>query len=702
MEIRKDVKAQITIMAALSMTIVLSLILTCIKSVSDVMRNTYIKSACMLAIEGAFSCYHNDMLDEYDILVMKKTDNIKRHTEDYIRQNLGTDNSGIELTGIEFNDFSYMTSDGGDNLMKEITAYMNYGIYSEAADMLKDTKRQVEKAEAINEIADDISSCEDKRWAADEKILELVQLVDGIRTTEAGLVVKNGRAEAVTEGFAKMAVNGEVTMSEVGVSNSGIYNAVKNSAWGYTDVSHILQDMIDDADGLYEIGDEESESAGNNSYAQLYKRNYEALKNALETSRNKTKEAINVLDGYTSAKSGVDDNIYECINKLENNREIIGEEIYNGMLQDLNDMNAAGEADGLKLCDTDTLRNALERNEIILDGACDVLDELDTGLMQDNCKSVRQKVVKCQGLLSGLSADGMEFDYSGIDFSSDGSGLGAFKKIKQMITDGILALVIDTDSISEKQISYTDLSSGMTEKYDNGESAFNKTRDALLMNEYLIMKFNSYTDYLEGGKERNDCLDYTLEYILEGSDSDKENLEQVMLKLSGIRTGINLAYLLTDHEKKAQAYTLAAGALSFTGNMAVIKAGQYLILSVWAYGEAVTDLQNLYSGKKVELVKTRDTWNLSLEKLLAMDFNSDRDEASIGMDYEGYIRMLLVMEKAECKNYRTMGAMELKMISMGHEDFRMKDYIASAQARAFFKCSGRLKVYKQYMKCSYI
>lgn len=33
--IKKDVKAQITIMAALSMTIVLSLILTCIKSVSD-------------------------------------------------------------------------------------------------------------------------------------------------------------------------------------------------------------------------------------------------------------------------------------------------------------------------------------------------------------------------------------------------------------------------------------------------------------------------------------------------------------------------------------------------------------------------------------------------------------------------------------------------------------------------------------------
>ena len=586
--------------------------------------------------------------------------------------------------------------------MKEITAYMNYGIYSEVVDMLKDTQRQVEKAETINELVSDISACENKMADADEKILELVRLVDGVRTNEAGLVIKNKHAEAVTEGFAKMAVNGEITMATVGVNDSRIYNPVRGSAFGYVDVSQILQDMIDDTDGLFEMGDEESELSGNNSYAQLYKRNYEALKNSLETSRNKTKEALNVLDGYTSAKSGVDDNIYECINKLEKSREIIGEEIYNGMMQDLNDMKQSGGSEELKMCDTYTLTNALKRNQVILDGACAVLDELDVGLLQNNCKSVRQKVVKCQGLLSGLSAKGMEFNYSGIDFSSNGVGLKALKKIKQMITEGILALVVNTDKISKKQINYTGLASSMTGKYDNGDSAFNKTKDALLMNEYLMMKFNSYADYIESENSLDDCLDYTLEYILEGRDSDKENLEQVMLKLSGIRTGINLAYLITDQEKKAQAYALASGALGFTGNMAIIKAGQYLVLSVWAYGEAITDLQKLYSGKKVELVKTKNTWNLSLEKLLAMDFGTDSDEDGSGIDYEGYIRMLLVMEKAEHKNYRTMGAMELKMISMGHEDFRMKDYIVSAQARAFFKCKERPKIYKQYMKCSYI
>ena len=700
--LKKYIKAQITIMAALSITLVLSLILTCIRSVSDNMRNTYIKSACMLAMEGAFSCYHNDMLDEYDILVMKKTDVIKRHTEDYIRQNTDMGSKGIELTGVEFNDFGYITSDGGYYLTKEIAAYMKYGVYSEVIDMFKNTQEQVEKAEKINEIASDISKCEEELWNIDEKILQLIQLVDGVKTNDTGLVIKSGKPEAVTDGFAKMAVNGEVSMISVGVGDSRIYDSVKNSAVSYVNVYKILQDMIDDVDGLYEIGDEESELSGNNSYAALYSRNYDALSKALEESREKTKEALNVLDEYESAKTGVDDSISECIDKIKSNREILGEELYKGMMSDIEDMQTTETSSKKSMCDTEILKQALQRNEVILDGVYKVLKELDVKLLQADCKSVRPKVIRCRELLSGLSAKGLEFDYSGIDFTSKGNGLSAVKKIKQLITDGILALVVNTDEISSKVINYSDLASTITDKYENNDSAFNKTADALLMNEYLMTKFNSYTDYLDEDSNENDCLDYTLEYIIGGENSDKDNLEQVMLKLSGIRTGINLAYLITDQSKKAEAYSLAATALGFTGNMAIIKAGQYLVLSVWAYAEAVVDLRKLYSGEKIELVKTNDTWNLSLENLLSMNFDVDNDNNKSGIDYEGYIRMLLVMESMENKNYRTMGAMELKMISLGHSDFRMRDYIVSAQARAFFKCTGRQKIYKQYMKCSYI
>ena len=87
--LRNTIKANITISAALSMTLMLSLILVCFKSVSDVTYNTRIKEACMLAIESAFSAYHNDMVDEYDILLLEKTDYIDGRIKDYVEKNIG-------------------------------------------------------------------------------------------------------------------------------------------------------------------------------------------------------------------------------------------------------------------------------------------------------------------------------------------------------------------------------------------------------------------------------------------------------------------------------------------------------------------------------------------------------------------------------------------------------------------------------------
>lgn len=63
-----------------------------------------------------------------------------------------------------------------------------------------------------------------------------------------------------------------------------------------------------------------------------------------------------------------------------------------------------------------------------------------------------------------------------------------------------------------------------------------------------------------------------------------------------------------------QAYSFAVGALGLTGNMALIKAGQYLIMSVWAYGEAIMDMRDLYAGNKVALVKNEKKLEIIIGK----------------------------------------------------------------------------------------
>ncbi len=88
-----------------------------------------------------------------------------------------------------------------------------------------------------------------------------------------------------------------------------------------------------------------------------------------------------------------------------------------------------------------------------------------------------------------------------------------------------------------------------------------------------------------------------------------------------------------------------------------------------------------------------------MENLLGMKFDSDKDTDDDGFGIQGlYIRMLLMLERSEHKNYRTMGAMEIKMISMGHDDFRMRNYIVSMAGTAVFSVIRRGQPYVQIIK----
>ena len=229
-------------------------------------------------------------------------------------------------------------------------------------------------------------------------------------------------------------------------------------------------------------------------------------------------------------------------------------------------------------------------------------------------------------------------------------------------------------------------------------SAISQEENNILYNEYLFMKFPSYTDYIQSDgtfdKDSEKLLDYMLEYILYGKKSDQDNLSQSVTELSVLREGMNMAYLLTDSVKKMEAEGLAASLVGFTGNMAVVKAAKYLILAAWAYGESILELKQLYQGEKVEFIKTKENWTLSLESLLKMDFaqKDKKSESKQGLSYEEYLKMFFLLERTEKKYYLTMSAMELRMIELGKTEFRMKDYIYQMEGSVLYK----VPLIKQY------
>ena len=160
----------------------------------------------------------------------------------------------------------------------------------------------------------------------------------------------------------------------------------------------------------------------------------------------------------------------------------------------------------------------------------------------------------------------------------------------------------------------------------------------IIFDEYLLEKLPDYTD---GGG--GDSLNYAVEYVLAGKESDIQNLEYVVNRLLVIREALNFIYLQKDIQKQEEAYTLAAALVGVTGIPPLIEAAKTGILMAWAFQESTNDVSALLEGKKVPLMKSAATWN---------------QESDQGISYQDYLRLLLLTQKREKKTMRTLDLIE--------------------------------------------
>lgn len=223
----------------------------------------------------------------------------------------------------------------------------------------------------------------------------------------------------------------------------------------------------------------------------------------------------------------------------------------------------------------------------------------------------------------------------------------------------ILRLVMeDYSSLSTKKIrNLNNLPSNRTLNVGDGtfEPQSNNALNKVLFNEYIFEKFPNMTQ-----DESSQIIDYQAEYILCGKDSDKENLEGVVNKLLLMREGINFAYLLADNTKRTEALELATLIIGYLGNPLLVEILAAALLLAWSFAESVIEVRALLSGKKVPLLKTSRNWNLSLSNLanLSNELDSSSDDEN-GIDYEGYLKMLMYFEKQNKKTMRSLDLIEL-------------------------------------------
>lgn len=669
-------RAQITVMATLVFMIVISFVTTCVNAAAMSGYNTVIKQACSLSDESVFTAYSNDMLRQFDIFALKKSDIINDKVNQYIKTSINTHSKDIQLVNAQYDEYRYMTDNGGYGVEEQIVRYMQSGGYIDVIRDYNSVKDGIKQSDSVSKVSSDIVEVKDTAQESWIDMKQLINVCDNI-----------GDKEDELQQYAKQLVNTVNTLKEEELTQDELDNTKK-------DIAENVEEIRDAADEIKDM-----------SY-KIY----------------------DIIDTYEGHMTDTTQQISASYEALKRHKEELGDTVYSAMKDDINNMESCGEEQNGS--PVDVVEAAVDNDISVLD---ELLKKSDINIRQEesiyNIINMSGNVQRLCGELKVREVADRYREY--IDEDDSKPDINLLTRIYKLFKEGITGLVIDTD-ISDKTIEYDNLADSVVTGTACDDISNLSIRSALV-NEYIISRFQNYTDYIDsenkGTKDilsEDRLLDYETEYILCGGKSDKDNLCEVITKLSHIREGANLLYLITDSQKKNECFTLAVQILGYTGNMVLIKAAQYLIMTLWAYAESIVELRGLYSGESISIIKNAGDWETDINGLI----NLGRENISSGsvqwlknagknrkgtvqpddketdeilsLDYAGYLRILLLMQNGTTRNARVMSAMELVMVALGHNDFRMKDYIYEADGTATFAYVKNGQQYTQKLSYSYV
>lgn len=238
--------------------------------------------------------------------------------------------------------------------------------------------------------------------------------------------------------------------------------------------------------------------------------------------------------------------------------------------------------------------------------------------------------------------------------------------LKKVQKKGVLALVMEEDEISAKEVDWSEAVENRQLQTGNWtEQTSSGSVERMLFHLYCQGNFYNVT---RENKEKK--LNYEMEYLIGGKTSDEENLKVVVRRLLLLREGVNLTYLETDAQKIQEALTLAMGITSALGNPELAEPVKHAILAAWAYAESISDVRILLNGGHISMVKTSAQWRTSLEHLGDCLSTSADETSGEGLGYESYLQILLWTVPEKKITMRAMNLIEKNL------DIRMDDMVS--------------------------
>lgn len=628
----------ITVYLSLILTVVLGLVCTLIESGRINAIDAKVNGITYMGLDSSFAGYASPLFRDYGVLFLwPGNEQFTDVLEGYISYNLNVqkglfveniDLYKINLRNIDVLDIHYATGENGEIFASQVEQYMKFGL---AGDILKEISGQIDffnQGKALNKFYDKIQQFQEVFTKVETNVGEIKEAIEKVKG------VKEKPEELIDSLLVK--------------------------------ATGIKEDMLSGGGGSIKLMEFQSQ-------VHLLNGTKDKLIQGLEDIRIKTG------DYFTSAQEAKKA-INVLVLELSNSKETFDEETYRILDDELKSLDS-------KTADNEQDYYGINKNMALVNNYLSNLKRLGdffgNNFMEpgeENIDEIISGLTQLSEEFSGFAMENLDIAYSVNSIPKEEAGILDY--IKNLMNEGVLGLVIDNPGqISGELVENTGLPSldynPSPDSNGLGDIVENSPRKAVY-GEYLIRHFGNYVNVFDDTK-----LSYELEYILEGKNSDKENLAAVVNDLILLREGCNLIYLLKDSAKRNEALQMATALAGFTGLPVLVTVTQFAILAAWAYGESILDVRNLLSGEKVPILKEGSEWNLSLKgvKNLSNLADSPNSTAERGLNYSQYLRIALLMQDKTVQYYRTMDVIQMNICKRENVSFRLGQCIDNVKVK---------------------
>ncbi|MGN0373362.1 MAG: DUF5702 domain-containing protein [Enterocloster sp.] len=605
-------RGEITVFLAMILVSICALLCGIAESARTAGARCFLRMAMDSSMDSLMAQYHRELWDRYRILGLEFTDRemLEGEIKQFLQPYIEAQNwYPMDIRSAELSDMVLLTEGEGHYLEQEILDYMKYGL--------------------VGAVWDEMDESEVGELSGNLKEADSVGTVSGFY-----------------DGHTREAVRLEKALEDIG-------EKLEQQKEGWDSGRECLADL--DGEGFIRNGERMIRYLEKlPGLVDIYEERAEQLNGRLQESRRKFEEQ---QDLSTQIRSALEDEIcqYEAYTAEDGQRR--------------------REVQGLRQRSGENIEFIRQ----VMEEAREVMDYIDSWEPEDEDDELDEEALWSPVISRWERYPMLDL---GIRFGvQDKEKEGFLERVRGMAGNGLLELVLpEGAAVSGRRLKLEEAPSFGRDEARGGlceENLLNR----LIICEYGIRYFDCFD------KLRSEEGGYELEYLLWGRENEKNNLSDTISRLVAVREGLNLIHIFSDTDKRQEARALAMTIAGGTGILPLVSVITFFIMAVWALGEAIMDVRRLLNGERVPFFKTDSDWRLSLEGLLSLGKNGrfvgeERTDVSAagrtagrdtekGMNYRGYLRILLFGAYGSQKVYRMMDMMQYN-ICQNQPGFRIE------------------------------